>query len=71
MKTISTGEPNTLGTYRNIAMALSGDKNSKVARFFDDKIAKSIYGVEEKVIAAESQVMYLIITILSEEVTQR
>ena len=70
MKTISTGEPNTLGTYRGIAMALSGNKNSKVVRFFDDKIAKSPNGVEEKVIAAESQVMNLIITMLSEEVTQ-
>lgn len=70
METISTGEPNTLGTYRSIAMALSGDENSKVVRFFDDKIAESPNGAEEKVIAAESQVMYLIGTMLTEEVTQ-
>jgi hypothetical protein len=70
METISTGEPNTLGTYRNIAMVLSGDENSKVVRFFDDKIAKSPSGAEEKVIAAESQVMYLIGTMLTVEATQ-
>lgn len=70
METISTGEPNTLGTYRNIAMALSGDENSKAVRFFDNKIAESPGGAGEKVIAAESQVMYLIGTMLAEEVTR-
>ena len=42
MRTISTGEPSTLKTYRNIALALSfGNENTEVVKFFDDKIAKS------------------------------
>ena len=38
MRTISTGEPSTLKTYRNIALALSfGNENTEVVKFFDDK----------------------------------
>lgn len=60
---ISTGEPSTLGTYRKIALALSGDENSKAVQFFDKKIAEQ--GEDEAVIAAESQVLYLISSMLS------
>lgn len=56
---ISTGEPSTLGTYRKIALALSGnDETSKAVQFFDKKIAEQGEGME--VIQAESQVLYLI-----------
>ncbi len=59
MNTISTGEPATLGTYRKIAIALAGE-NSKAVQFFDEKIAASSNGENERVIAAESQVLFLI-----------
>ena len=55
---ISTGEPSTLGTYRKIALALSGDENSPAVKFFDAKIAEQ--GENEVVVADESQVMALI-----------
>jgi hypothetical protein len=58
--TISTGEPATLGTYRKIALAISGDETSKVVKFFDDKIQKSPKGEDEEVIASETQVMFII-----------
>ena len=41
MRTISTGEPSNLETYRNIALALTGNKNSKAVKFFDKKIQES------------------------------
>ena len=41
MRTISTGEPSNLETYRNIALALTGNKNSKAVKFFDKKIKES------------------------------
>ena len=38
MKTISTGEPANLETYRNIALALSlQNENSKAVKFFNKK----------------------------------
>ena len=52
------GDPRTLGTYRKIALALSGDANSPAVKFFDEKIAEQ--GEGEVVIADESQVMILI-----------
>jgi hypothetical protein len=59
MDTISTGEPNTLKTWRKIALALGGE-NSSVVKFFDEKIANSPHGEDEKVIAAEEQMLILI-----------
>ena len=42
MKTISTGEPSNLETYRNIALALSlQNENSKAVKFIDKKIQES------------------------------
>lgn len=65
MRTISTGEPSTLKTYRNIALALSfGNENTEVVKFFDDKIAKSRKGENTEVIADESQMMLLIMQII-------
>ena len=63
MNTISTGEPNTLKTWRKIALALAGE-GSRAVKFFDDKIAESPHGEEEKVIADETQILYLITQML-------
>ena len=60
--TISTGEPNTLGTWRNIALVLSGNEDSRAVKFFDGKIIQQ--GEDAKVIAHETQMMCLIISML-------
>ena len=68
MKTISTGEPSNLETYRNIALALSlQNENSKAVKFFDKKIKESPNKEKEEVIADERQMMYLILTLIKEE----
>ena len=64
MRTISSGEPATLGTYRKIALVLSGSENSEVVKFFDKKIEGSPNGENEEVLADETQMMFLIITML-------
>ena len=56
MKILSTGDPSTLGTYKKIAV-LFGDK---AVKFIQDKIDESPNGEDEEVIAAESQVMFLL-----------
>ena len=63
MDTISTGEPNTLKIWRRIAMALAGE-NSYVVKFFDEKIANSPNGENEKVLADETQMLILITQML-------
>jgi len=60
VKLISTGQPSTLKTYRQIAKLLSQDENSKVIKFFDKKIKESPNGENEEVITDESQMMLLI-----------
>ena len=68
MKTISTGEPSNLETYRNIALALSlQNENSKAVKFIDKKIQESPNKEKEEVIADESQMMYLILTLIKED----
>ena len=60
MKTISTGEPSNLETYRNIALALSlQNENSKAVKFIDKKIQESPN--------KEKEVIHLIITLIKEE----
>jgi hypothetical protein len=54
---LSTGQPSTLGSYLDNCNALGLKAGAK---FFEDKIAQSPKGREERVIAAESQVMYSI-----------
>lgn len=53
---LSTGEPSTLGTYLHMAKALA--PGSKFEKFIQGKIAKQ--GEDAIVIAAESQMMYLL-----------
>jgi hypothetical protein len=55
---ISTGESSTLGTYRKISAVLTGE-NSPATKMLDDRIAKE--GEDAEVIAAESQMIYLIV----------
>ena len=68
MKTINTGEPSNLETYRNIALALSlQNENSKAVKFFDKKIQESPNKEKEEVIADEREVIHLILTLIKEE----
>ena len=67
MKTISTGEPANLETYRNIALALTGNENSKAVKFFDKKIQESPNKEKEEVIADEREVIHLILTLIKED----
>ena len=67
MKTISTGEPSNLETYRNIALALSlQNENSKAVKFFNKKIQESPNKEKEEVIADEIEVIHLISTLIKE-----
>ena len=59
MKTISTGEPSNLETYRNIALALTGNKNSKAVKFIDKKIQESPN--------KEKEAIHLILTLIKED----
>ena len=68
MKTISTGEPSNLETYRNIALALSlQNENSKAVKFIDKKIQESPDKEKEEVIADEREVIHLILTLIKED----
>ena len=59
MRKISTGEPSTLGTYRQIALIMGGGE-SKATEFIDLKIKESSKGADEEVIAEESQMLMLL-----------
>ena len=67
MKTISTGESANLEIYRNIALALTGNKNSKLVKFIDKKIQESPNKEKEEVIADEREVIHLILTLIKED----
>ena len=67
MKTISTGESANLEIYRNIALALTGNKNSKAVKFIDKKIQESPNKEKEEVIADEREVIHLILTLIKED----
>ena len=67
MRTISTGESANLEIYRNIALALTGNKNSKAVKFFDKKIKESPNKEKEEVIADEREVIHLILTLIKED----
>jgi hypothetical protein len=58
MRFISTGQPSTLKTYRQIALFLSQDDSSEAVQFFDKKIKEQ--GEDTEVIADEQQMMFLI-----------
>ena len=56
--TISTGEPSTLGTYRKISAALTGE-DSPETKMLDDKIKEQ--GVDMEVIQDEGQMLFLLV----------
>ena len=56
MRTLSTGDPSTLGTYKKLAVIFGG----KAQKFIQDKIDESEKGEDEEVIADESQMMLLL-----------
>lgn len=53
----------TLGQYRDLFAVLAGE-NSRAVKFLDAKIAQQ--GRDEKVLAAESQMMALLVSMLDE-----
>ena len=56
MKKLSTGQPSTLGTYRDNTAALV-DEGNKALKYLDDLIDKSPNGREEEVLADEGQMV--------------
>jgi len=60
MRTISTGEPATLGTYKKISVIFG----KKAEKFIQDKIDDSPLGEKEEVIADESQVLLLLASMM-------
>ncbi len=56
IKTISTGEPSTLGTYKKIAKFFG----EAAEAFIQQKIDESTKGEDEEVIADERQMLYLL-----------
>lgn len=56
--TISTGQPSTLGTYRDLCKTVGFEK---AKAYFEERIAKA--GEDEPVLADEHQVMHLIMAL--------
>lgn len=57
---LSVGVDSTLGNYRDLSAAFFGEDSLQV-KFLDDKIAASTAGRDEEVIAAESQMLQLLL----------
>ena len=62
MMKLSTGQDSTLASYLKLCLVIFG-KDSPQVRFIADKIAASPNGANEEVIAAESQMMYLLVNL--------
>ena len=60
MTMLSIGMPSTLGSYKALCDAVFGPDSAQ-ARFINDKIATQ--GVDEEVIADESQMLYLLMSL--------
>lgn len=59
MEMLSIGMPSTLGSYLKICNIFFGE-DSPQSKFIQTKVNESPNGLEEEVIAAESQMMYLL-----------
>lgn len=59
MQTLSIGLPSTLGSYLKLCEMFFGS-DSVQANFINQKIASNPNGVDEEVVAEESQMMYLL-----------
>jgi hypothetical protein len=68
MQRLSTGQPATLGTYRDIARVLAGTDDSEAVRYFDQKISESRWGRDEEVLAHESQMMHFIGSLITKDI---
>jgi hypothetical protein len=66
MHKLSTGDDSTLGNYRKLSVTFFG-ADSEAVKFLDKKIAESPNGENEWVIAPESQMMYLLSTMVNVE----
>ncbi len=64
---LSDGTPSTLGNWRAFAVILGGRDPNPATKFLDKKIAQQ--GADEPVIAPESQMMFLITSLLAPEET--
>ena len=62
MKIISTGEPSTLGTYKKLAKLFG----KKAEDFIQDKIDSDKNGEDGEVIAAESQMIALLASMIQD-----
>jgi len=62
--TLSTGQPSTLGVWRELVVGVFGEDNAAVA-YFDDKIAEQ--GEHQPVLADERQVLHMITTLIYPE----
>jgi hypothetical protein len=57
---LSTGQPSTLGVWRNLAAATFGE-DSPATRYLDAKLAEE--GAEMEVLADEQQLLHALVTI--------
>lgn len=60
MKIISTGEPSTLGTYKNMCILFG----KKAEAFIQEKIDESPNGENEEVLADERQMIQLLASMI-------
>ena len=60
MRKLSTGDPNTLGTYKKWAVVFG----PKCVEFFEQKIKESPNGENEEVLQDETQMMFLMASFL-------
>lgn len=60
MNTLSTGQPSTLGVWRDLAVSVFGE-DSPATAYLDGKIAEQ--GVEMEVIADEQQLLHALVTL--------
>lgn len=60
MKMLSTGQPSTLKTYKQLAKMFG----PKCEKFFEEKIQESPIGEAEEVLADEQQMMMLMVSML-------
>lgn len=60
MRKLSTGDPSTLGTYKKLA-SIFGDR---AVSFIQKKIDASPNGEEEEVLADETQMLYLLASMM-------
>lgn len=66
MKTLSTGDPSTLGSYLKLSKTFFGE-DSKATKFIEDKISKSKIGEDEEVIAEEGQMVHVLRNLASQD----